>query len=43
MTIVVVVTSELFLKEQYQREQVNPETEGNVPSNIIKSDLIFID
>ena len=27
----------------YQREQVTPETEGNVPSNAIKSDLIVID
>ena len=24
-------------------KQVTPETEGNVPSNTIKSDLIFID
>ena len=33
-----------FLKRtEYQREQVTPESEGNVPSNAIKSDLIAID
>ena len=33
-----------FLKRaEYQRQQVIPETEGNVPSNAIKSDLIVID
>ena len=39
-----VVISELFLKKaEYQREQGTPETEANVPSNTIKSDLIVID
>ena len=34
----------IFLKRtEYQREQVTPETEGNVPSNAIKSDLTVID
>ena len=33
-----------FLKRtEYQREQVTPETEDNVPRNAIKSDLIVID
>ena len=32
-----------FKRTEYQREQVIPETEGNVPSNTIKSDLIVID
>ena len=39
-----VVISELFFKKaEYQREQDTPETEANVPSNTIKSDLIVID
>ena len=39
-----VVISELFLKKaEYQREQGTPETEANVPSNTIKSDLIVVD
>ena len=32
-----------FKRTEYQREQVTPETEGNVPSNAIKSNLIVID
>ena len=32
-----------FKRTEYQREQVTPETEGNVPSNTIKSDLIATD
>ena len=32
-----------FKRTEYQRGQVTPETEGNVPSNAIKSDLIVID
>ena len=32
-----------FKRTEYQREQVTPEAEGNVPSNAIKSDLIVID
>ena len=32
-----------FKRTEYQREQFTPETEGNVPSNAIKSDLIVID
>ena len=33
-----------FLKiTEYQREQFTPETEGNVSSNTIKSDLIIIE
>ena len=32
-----------FKRTEYQREQVTPETEDNVSSNVIKSDLIFID
>ena len=30
-------------RTECQREQVTPETEGNVPSNTIRSDLIVID
>ena len=32
-----------FKKADYQREQVTPKTEANVPSNTIKSYLIVID
>ena len=32
-----------FKRTQYQREPVIPETEGIVPSNAIKSNLIVID
>ena len=33
-----------FLKRtEYQRKKVTPETEGNVPSNAIKLDLIVVD
>ena len=33
-----------FLKRtEYQREQVTPQTEGNVPSSAVKSNLIVID
>ena len=32
----------LFKRTEYRREQVTPETEGKVPSNAIKSDLIVI-
>ena len=33
-----------FLKRtEYQRKKVTPETEGNVPSNAIKLDLIAVD
>ena len=31
-----------FKRTECQRKQVTPETEGNVPSNPIKSDLIVI-
>ena len=32
-----------FIRTEYQREQVTPETEGNVLSSAIKSNLIVID
>ena len=32
-----------FKRTEYQIEQVTPETEGNIPSSAIKSDLIVID
>ena len=33
----------LYKRTEYQREQVTRGTEGNVPSNATKSDLIAID
>ena len=32
-----------FQRTEYQREKVTPETEGNVPSNAFKPELIAID
>ena len=36
-------SSDIKKNREYQREKLTPETEGNVPSNAIKSDLIVID
>ena len=39
----VVIIRTFLRKTEYQREQVTPEIKDSVPSNAIKSDLIFID
>ena len=36
-------TRTFFKGTEYQREQSTPETEDNVTSNVIRSDLIVID
>ena len=37
------ISERFYERTEYQTEQVTPETEDNVPSNAIKSDLIVID